>query len=62
VVLADRMLVDFLGDCLMDVVMGKQDMVIYSAYKRTASSGVGSGSAEIQLNGIARDHLALPRE
>jgi alkylation response protein AidB-like acyl-CoA dehydrogenase len=61
-VLADRAVADFIGDCLGDVLASKSDMVIYAAYRRTASSGVGAGTAEIQLNAIARDYLELPRE
>jgi len=62
VVLADRAVSEFLGDCLGDVLISKEDMVIYSAYRRTSTSGVGAGTAEIQLNTIAREYLELPRE
>ena len=61
-VLADRAVAEFLGDCLNDVVISKEDVVIYAAYRRTSSSGLGAGTAEIQLNTIARDYLELPRE
>jgi len=61
-VLADRATAEFLGTCLMDVVTSKEDMVLYAAYRRTSSSGLGAGTAEIQLNTIARDYLGLPRE
>jgi alkylation response protein AidB-like acyl-CoA dehydrogenase len=61
-VLADRATADFLGDCLNDVVVAKEDIVIYAAYRRTSSSGLGAGTAEIQLNTIARDYLELPRD
>ena len=61
-VLADRALSDFLGDCLYDVAISNEDPLISAAYRRSASSGVGAGTAEIQLNAIARDYLQLPRE
>jgi len=61
-VLADRAVADFLGDCLSDVIVSRSDPVIYAAYRRTSSSGLGAGTAEIQLNAIARDYLELPRD
>ena len=42
--MADRAYVDFINDCLIDVVTGREDVVIRAAYKRTASSGIGSGT------------------
>jgi|GraSoiStandDraft_16_1057320.scaffolds.fasta_scaffold303241_2 alkylation response protein AidB-like acyl-CoA dehydrogenase len=59
---ADRRLGEFLGDFLHEVVVSGSDPVIAAAYRRTASSGIGAGTAEVQLNSIARQLLELPRE
>ncbi len=61
-VTGDRWLLGFLNDFMYEEVMSGKDPLINVGYKRTGSTGIGAGSAEIQLNLIARDMLRLPRE
>lgn len=58
---ADRLVSEFIGDHLMDALMAGEDPVIAGAYRRTAATGIASGTAEMQLDLIARNHLHLPR-
>ncbi len=58
---ADRLVAEFLADNVMDRMVAQEDPVIVGAYRRTAATGIASGSAEIQLDLIARTHLELPR-
>lgn len=58
---ADRKAADFIGDFLIDRVIANDDPLLSAAYRRTASSGIAAGSAEMQLNNISRDHLGLPK-
>lgn len=60
-VAADRKAADMIGDYLMDRVIANDDALLAAAYRRTASSGIAAGSAEIQLNNISRDRLGLPK-
>jgi len=60
-VMADRLVAEFLGDHVMDRLAGGEDPVIAGAYRRTSATGIASGAAEIQLDLIARNHLQLPR-
>lgn len=60
-VMADRLVAEFLGDHIMDRLIGREDPVIAGAYRRTSATGIASGAAEIQLDLIARTHLQLPR-
>lgn len=60
-VAADRLVQEFIGDHLMDRLMAGDDPVIAGAYRRTAATGIASGTAEIQLDLISRNHLHLPR-
>lgn len=60
-VTADRCLSEFIGDFLIDCVAANDDPLITACYKRTASTGIASGTLEVQLNLIARNHLQLPR-
>jgi alkylation response protein AidB-like acyl-CoA dehydrogenase len=60
-VMADRLVAEFLGDHVMDRLAAGDDPVIAGAYRRTAATGIASGAAEIQLDLIARAHLQLPR-
>lgn len=60
-VAADRLVAEFIGDHLMDRLVAGDDPVIAGAYRRTAATGIASGTAEIQLDLIARNHLHLPR-
>jgi len=61
-VTSDRLVADFINDFLMEDVVENEDALLAAAYRRTASSGLAAGSAEMQLNNIARDSLQLPRE
>jgi alkylation response protein AidB-like acyl-CoA dehydrogenase len=58
---ADRLVAQFLGNHVMDGMVAGEDPMIAGAYRRTSATGIASGSAEIQLNLIARSHLQLPR-
>ena len=60
-VMADRLVAEFIGDHVMDRLAGKDDALIAGAYRRTSATGIASGAAEIQLDLIARNHLQLPR-
>lgn len=60
-VMADRMVAEFLGDYLMEAIVGADEPLIAAAYRRTAATGIASGTAEVQLNLIARQYLRLPR-
>ena len=59
-VLADRMVCEFMGEFLPDALFPSVDPVIAAAYRRTATTGIAAGAAEIQLNLIARNLLSLP--
>lgn len=58
---ADRLVAEFIGDHLMDRLIAGEDPVIAGAYRRTAATGIASGTAEMQLDLIARNVLHLPR-
>jgi len=60
-VAADRQVADFLGAYLTDDLVAYADPLISAAYRRTGSTGIAAGAAEIQLNLVARDHLHLPK-
>ncbi|QBQ99076.1 acyl-CoA dehydrogenase family protein [Paraburkholderia pallida] len=59
---ADRLVAEFIGDYLHERLMANDDPLLAAAYKRAGSTGIAAGSAEIQLNLVARNHLELPRE
>ncbi|MBV9995824.1 MAG: acyl-CoA dehydrogenase family protein [Caulobacteraceae bacterium] len=59
---ADRLAADFFEEFLSDDLVLNENPVLAAAYRRTASSGIASGTAEMQMNAIARDVLRLPRE
>jgi alkylation response protein AidB-like acyl-CoA dehydrogenase len=59
---AERMVCDFLSTFALDLVAGNADPVVAAAYRRAGSAGIAAGSAEIQLNLIARGFLGLPSE
>ncbi|GGH62584.1 acyl-CoA dehydrogenase [Frigidibacter albus] len=61
-VMADKMVADFLGDYLGDELIRNVSPAMSAAYRRTGSTGVASGTAEVQLNLIARNMLGLPKE
>jgi alkylation response protein AidB-like acyl-CoA dehydrogenase len=58
---ADRQVADFLGAYLQDDLLAGSDPLISAAYRRTGSTGIAAGAAEIQLNLVARDLLHLPK-
>lgn len=58
---ADRLVADFIGQYLGDALISGVDPVLSAAYRRAGSGGIASGSAEIQLNAIAKGHLGLPK-
>jgi alkylation response protein AidB-like acyl-CoA dehydrogenase len=60
-VAADRLVADFLGDYVMDAIVKNSHPVISAAYRRTGSTGIASGTAEVQLNLISRHMLQLPK-
>lgn len=57
---ADRLVADFLCDFLHDDVVADIDPLISVGFRRTGSTGLAAGSAEIQLNLISKHHLHLP--
>lgn len=59
-VMGDREVADFLCTFLHDDVVANADPLLSVGYRRTGSTGLAAGSAEIQLNLIAKHHLALP--
>lgn len=59
-VTADRLVADFLCDFLHDDVVADVDPLISVGFRRTGSTGLAAGSAEIQLNLISKHHLLLP--
>jgi alkylation response protein AidB-like acyl-CoA dehydrogenase len=61
IVFADRLVAEFLGDFVMDVLIAGEDPVMAGAYRRMSASAIASGALEIQLNLISRNHLQLPR-
>jgi len=60
IVQADRLVADFLGEFLGDYIISGTDPVLNAAYRRSGSTGIAAGAAEIQLNAIARGWLELP--
>lgn len=58
---ADRCVADFLSAYLHDELMDQQDPLINATYRRTGSTGLAAGAAEIQLNLISRDFLQTPK-
>jgi alkylation response protein AidB-like acyl-CoA dehydrogenase len=62
IVAADRQIAEFVGDYLGDELIGAKDPLLFQAYRRTGSTGIAAGAAEIQLNLIARNLLKLPRD
>lgn len=59
-VAADRHVADFLCDFLHEDVIADTDPLISVGFKRTGSTGLAAGSAEIQLNLISKNRLELP--
>ncbi len=59
-VAADREVADFLCEFLHDELIANLDPLLSVGFRRTGSTGLAAGSAEIQLNLIAKHHLGLP--
>jgi alkylation response protein AidB-like acyl-CoA dehydrogenase len=57
---AERAVCDFLSTFVPELIIGNADPVVAAAYRRSGSAGIAAGSAEIQLNLIARGFLGLP--
>ncbi len=58
---ADRHVADFLSAYLHDELTDGKDPLISATYRRTGSTGLAAGAAEIQLNLISRDFLQMPK-
>lgn len=58
---ADRRFSEFVAEYAPELTFPDADILVAAAYKRAASIGIAAGSAEVQLDLIARNHLALPR-
>lgn len=58
---ADRYVADFLSGYLHDELMERTDPLLSATYRRTGSTGLAAGAAEIQLNLISRDFLQMPK-
>ncbi len=58
---ADRGVAEFIGEFGGPCLEANGDPVIGAAYRRAGATGNASGTAEVQLNLIARDYLGLPR-
>jgi alkylation response protein AidB-like acyl-CoA dehydrogenase len=59
--LADRAVSDFIGEYMHDVLLAGTEQTILTQFRRAASTGLGSGAAEIQLDLVAQNFLELPR-
>ncbi len=57
----EHLVSDFIADFLPEVIAGAALAPLKAYVRRTASAAIGAGSAEIQLNLIARNWLDLPR-
>jgi len=62
IVAADRQIAELVGDYLADELIGAKDPLLFQAWRRTGSTGIAAGAAEIQLNLVARNLLKLPRD
>jgi alkylation response protein AidB-like acyl-CoA dehydrogenase len=61
IVMADRLVAEFLNDFLLDAILTKEDPLLSGAYRRATISGIAAGALEIQLDLISRNMLELPR-
>ena len=58
---ADKQVADFLGAYLNEELMDRSDLLLNAVYRRTGSTGLAAGAAEIQLNLISRDFLRMAK-
>ena len=58
---ADKHVADFLGAYLNEELMDRSDLLLNAVYRRTGSTGLAAGAAEIQLNLISRDFLHMAK-
>jgi alkylation response protein AidB-like acyl-CoA dehydrogenase len=59
--LADRAVGDFIGEFMHDTLLSGTEQTILTQFRRAASTGLGAGAAEIQLDLIAQNFLELAR-
>jgi alkylation response protein AidB-like acyl-CoA dehydrogenase len=59
--LADRAVGEFLGEYLHDTLLTADEQTVITQFRRAASTGLGAGAAEIQLDLVAQNFLELPR-
>lgn len=62
VVMADNAVMNFALDYLSDAFSDPHEAVVRAHHERAIAAGIASGTAEIQLNIVARQYLNLPRE
>jgi alkylation response protein AidB-like acyl-CoA dehydrogenase len=60
-VAADRTVGDLIGEFMNEALLAGDEQEILTQYRRAASTGLGAGAAEIQLNLVAQNLLELPR-
>jgi alkylation response protein AidB-like acyl-CoA dehydrogenase len=58
---AERMIAEFLAEFVPELLFKDVDPVVAIAYRRSASFSIAAGTAEIQLDQIARHVLNLPK-
>jgi len=58
---ADRQVADFLSAHLHEELLSREDALVNATYRRTGSTGLAAGAAEVQLNLISRDFLQMPK-
>lgn len=61
-VAADRLVADFLADFMRDELVSETDHLLSAGFRRTGSTGLAAGSAEVQLNLISKHLLDLPAD
>ncbi len=59
--LADRAVGDFIGEYLQDLLLDGGAQTVLTQFRRAASTGLGAGAAEIQLDLVAQNVLELAR-
>jgi alkylation response protein AidB-like acyl-CoA dehydrogenase len=59
--LADRAVGDFIGEFMHQTLLDGREQTILTQFRRAASTGLGAGAAEIQLDLVAQNFLELPR-